>query len=58
MYRRLVGEGALPPGYAADDAAALVFEGTSLAEVVTVSEGSTGYRVDADGESALPARLL
>jgi dipeptidase E len=58
LYRRLVGEGALPPGYAADDAAALVFEGTSLAEVVTTAEGSTGYRVDADGEVALPARLL
>ncbi|HYH89895.1 MAG TPA: peptidase E [Solirubrobacteraceae bacterium] len=58
VYRRLVGEGALPPGHAADDAAALVFEGTSLAEVVTTVEGSTAYRVDADGESALPARLL
>jgi dipeptidase E len=58
LYRRLVAEGALPPGYAADDAAALVFEGTSLAEVVTTEEGSTGYRVAADGEEPLPARLL
>jgi dipeptidase E len=58
LYRRLVAEGALPPGYAAEDAAALVFEGTSLAEVVCTVEGSTGYRVEADGESALPARLL
>ena len=58
LYRRLVAEGALPPGYAADDAAALVFEGTSLAEVVTLSEGATAYRVDASGEVALAARLL
>jgi dipeptidase E len=58
LYRRLVAEGTLPPGYAADDAAALVFEGTSLAEVVTTVEGSTAYRVTAEREEALPARLL
>ena len=58
LYRRLVAEGVLPPGYAADDAAALVFEGTTLAEVVTTEEGSTAYRVDAGGEEALAARLL
>ena len=58
LYRRLVAEGALPPGYAADDAAAMVFEGTALAEVVTHGGGSTAYRVTADGEGPLPARLL
>ena len=58
LYRRLVREGALPPGYAADDAAALVFDGTALAEVVTTEEGSTGYRVDAGGEEELAAQLL
>jgi dipeptidase E len=57
LYRRLIADG-FPPGYAADDAAALVFEGTSLAEVVTTAEGSTAYRVDAGGEVALAARLL
>ena len=58
LYRRLVASGELPPGYAADDAAAIVFEGTSLAEVVTSADGSTAYRVDAEGERALAARLL
>ena len=58
LYRRLVADGTLPPGYAADDAAALVFDGTALREVVTTAEGSTAYRVDAEGERALPARLL
>jgi dipeptidase E len=58
LYRRLIAEEGFPPGYAADDAAALVFEGTALREVVTTAEGSTGYRVDADGEVALAARLL
>jgi dipeptidase E len=58
LYRRLIAEDGFPPGYAADDAAALVFEGTELREVVTTEEGSTAYRVDADGEVALAARLL
>jgi dipeptidase E len=57
-YRRLIAGEGFPPGYAADDAAALVFEDTRLREVVTTAEGSTGYRVDADGEEALAARLL
>ena len=54
LYRRLVAEEGFPPGYAADDAAALVFEGVELAEVVSTVEGSTAYRVDADGESLWP----
>lgn len=33
VYRRLVGEG-FPPGYAADDGVALLFEGTELREAV------------------------
>jgi hypothetical protein len=53
-----VEEGALPPGYAADDAAALVFEGAGLAEVVTTVSGSTAYCVTDDDEEALAARLL
>jgi dipeptidase E len=58
LYRRLVAEEGFPPGYAADDAAALVFEGTSLREVVCTVEGSTAYRVDLEGERLLAARLL
>jgi peptidase E len=58
LYQRLVAEGALAPGYAADDAAALVFEGRELAEVVCTAAGSTAYRVTADVEEPLAARLL
>jgi peptidase E len=58
LYRGLVASGEFPAGYAADDAAALVFDGRELREVITTAEGSTAYRVTADGESALPARLL
>jgi dipeptidase E len=58
LYLRAVADGTLPPGYAADDAAALVFDGTSLAEVITTAEGARAYRVTADGETALAARVL
>jgi peptidase E len=62
-YRRLVGDGTLPDGYAADDGAALVFHGTELAEVVASRPEARAYRVDrtpagdAD-ETELPARYL
>ena len=38
-YTRLVRDGVLPPGYAADDDAAFHFEGTELREVVTQRDG-------------------
>jgi peptidase E len=52
-YRRLVAEGALPDGYAADDGAGLVFHATELAEVVTSRPEARAYRVVAglDGQS-------
>ncbi|MGZ8783921.1 MAG: Type 1 glutamine amidotransferase-like domain-containing protein [Gaiellaceae bacterium] len=57
-YTRLVREGVLPPGYAADDDAAFHFEGTELAEVVSQRDGARGYRVTADGEEPIEPRLL
>jgi dipeptidase E len=57
-YTRLVRDGTLPPGYAADDDAALHFEGTELREVVSQREGARGYRVTAGGEEPLEARVL
>jgi len=61
-YRRLVGEGVLPPGYAADGGAALVFRGTRLEEVVASRPAARGWRLDLeDGEVVereLPTRYL
>jgi peptidase E len=61
-YQRLVAEGRLPAGYAADDGAALVFDGTELREVVASRPEATAYRVEAvDGvarETRLTARYL
>jgi peptidase E len=56
-YQRLLAEG-FPPGIAIDDHAAARFEGTELAEIVTAVEGSTAYRVEANGETALEARFV
>jgi len=60
-YRRLVGEG-FPAGYAVDDAAALVFAGRDLEEVVATTPEARAYRLErgADGvvEVALPTRYL
>lgn len=65
-YHRLVGSGALPPGYAADDGAALVFDGPRLVEIVAERPGATAYRVEPDDaaggdgvrETPLTARAL
>jgi dipeptidase E len=63
LYQRLVSEGALPDGYAADDGAALVFRNGDLADVVASRPAARGYRV-ARGqngkaiETELPTRYL
>jgi dipeptidase E len=56
-YRRLLEEG-FPPGIAIDDHAAVRFEGTELAEVVSAVEGAGAYRVDRDGETPLAVRSV
>jgi peptidase E len=63
VYHRLIAEGAIPAGYAADDGAALVFRGTELAEVVASRPDARAYRVErgADGaaiETELATRYL
>ena len=57
VYTRLVREG-FPPGLAADDCVALRFDGTELAEVVSVREGAGAYRVSPQGEEPIEARPL
>ena len=61
-YRRLIGDGRLGSGYAADDGVALHFRGTRLIEAVASTRGSAAYRVElVDGqviERALVTRYL
>jgi len=58
VYLEAVGAGAIPPGYAADDGAGLLFRGTSLHEVVTARENARAYEVTPRGERALTPRRL
>ena len=62
-YHQLIEEGILPAGYAADDGAALVFDGAELVEVVSSRPDARAYRVERgpDGravETVLPTRYL
>ena len=62
-YQKLIAEGVLPAGYAADDGVALVFRGTQLDEVVASRPGARAYRIERglDGkaiETELPTRYL
>lgn len=62
-YQRLVAEGVMPGGYAADDGAALVFEGADLVEVVATRAAARAYRVERSPvgdaiETVLPTRYL
>jgi len=62
-FQRLIADGSLPDGHAAEDGAALVFRGTTLAEAVVSRPGARAYRVtrgagDSAEESELPTRYL
>jgi peptidase E len=63
VYRRAVQAGTLPPGYAVDDCAALVFEGLQLTGCVASRVGARVIRTTSDGaggvlERSLPVKLL
>lgn len=57
VFTELVRNG-FPPGYAADDYAALWFEGTTLRRIVASRAHARVYKVDADGEAPVEAELL
>jgi dipeptidase E len=56
-YRSLIGEGRLPAGWAADDGAAIVFEVSTMREVVTSRPGARSYRVEASAEGVTESPL-
>jgi peptidase E len=57
VYRGLVDDD-FSAGYAADDGAALHFEGTDLREVVSSRAGARAYRVEPGAETPIEPRLL
>jgi peptidase E len=48
-YRRMVGDGILPAGYATEDGVGLHYVGTELHEAVSVLDGKRAWRVDPAG---------
>lgn len=58
LYTRLVAEGALAPGYAADDGVGLHYVDGVLREAVRDREGCAAWRVERDGETRVEARRL
>jgi peptidase E len=57
-YREAVGSGALPPGYALDDCAALLVRGIELESCVASRAGARVVRIEADGEGATVEREM
>ena len=58
VYLEAVRTSQLPPGYAADDGAALIFRHQTLDEVVSARPTARAYEVGEDGERALPLRSI
>jgi peptidase E len=58
LYQRLIADGTLPPGYATDDGAGVLYHGTEFVEAVTERGSAAAYFVDAAEEMRLDSRLL
>jgi Peptidase family S51 len=58
VYRAMVTEGALPPGYASEDGVGLHYIGTELHEAVSVLPDAAAWWVDRGGHRRIPARML
>ena len=58
VYRRMVADGTLLPGYASEDGVGLHYRGTAFHEAVTVVPDGAAWWVDRDGDRRIPARPL
>jgi dipeptidase E len=58
VYLEAVKAGQIPPGWAVDDGAALIFRDTHLTEVVAARDSAHAFKVTPDGEHQLPVRVL
>jgi dipeptidase E len=58
VYLEAVRSGEIPPGWAVDDGAGLIFRGGALDDVVSARPGARAYEVGAGGERALSPRPL
>ena len=58
LFRRLIAEGNLPPGYATDDGTGVLYRGTDFVEAVSEKDGARAHYVDTEGETPLDVRRL
>lgn len=58
LFRQAVSTGHLPPGLAADNGAAILFEEALVADITTTRKSAQAWRVSALGEQGIRARLL
>lgn len=49
LFQSLIADGTLPPGYATDDGAGLLYRGTELVEALAEREGAGAYHVEPGG---------
>lgn len=58
LLRRLVAEGTLPTGYAADDAVGLHYVGTELVQAVSYRQDARAHRIEPDGSSGVKELVI
>jgi peptidase E len=58
LFQQLIGDGALPDGYATDNGVGLHYVGTELREVLSETEGAKGYRVERTGPGEVRETVL
>ena len=56
LYQRLIGEGALPDGFATDDGAGLLYRSVTMVEAVSEMAGKGAYSVRRQGSQAVEER--
>ena len=52
LFQRLIADGTLPPGYATDDGAGVLYRGTEFVEAVSEVDGAGAYRVERGPDGA------
>ena len=58
LFQSLVGDGTLPSGYATDDGAGLLYQGTDLMEAVSEQDNAGAYRVRATADKSVAEERL
>lgn len=57
LFHRLIADGTLPPGYATDDGAGVLYRGTAAVEALAERDGAAAYSVIPEDGRAVETRL-